>query len=455
MATINGTSASDVLTASSAGDELYGFEGDDILIGGSGGDLLDGGEGSDEMAGGEGDDVYIVDSDLDLVVELDGEGTDEVRTSASWYLLPDHVENLTGTLLDYQQLNGNALDNVITGSAGWNNIDADSGDDTIVHSAGGDFASGGDGWDVYVLPGVAADYEFFSDEWGVQILDLATSECTYLLGVEELAFAGDNSSVTIDALFNRYGTAGADTLAGNSSGNFIWGYEGDDSLDGGGGADRLDGGAGADTMTGGSGDDIYHVDDSGDLVVEAADEGWDVVWVSLASYTLPDHVEMLWSMTSVSSVFTANAGGSWIGAGEGDDVLLGAAGGDILWGELGDDILDGGAGADTLTGGAGADVFAFADGDSGTGALADWICDFVTGEDQIDLSAIDADVGTNGDQAFVFIGGGAFTGTAGELRLDTDGFDSWIEGDVDGDSLADFAIMLAGAPSLLSTDILL
>jgi hypothetical protein len=47
---------------------------------------------------------------------------------------------------------------------------------------------------------------------------------------------------------------------------------------------------------------------------------------------------------------------------------------------------------------------------------------------------------TTGNQAFSWIGGGAFSGTAGELRTFASGGYAWIEGDTNGDGSADFAI---------------
>jgi hypothetical protein len=51
---------------------------------------------------------------------------------------------------------------------------------------------------------------------------------------------------------------------------------------------------------------------------------------------------------------------------------------------------------------------------------------------------------TSGNQAFIFIGGGAFSGTAGELRLSADGSGNFVaSGDVNGDGIADFKILFA------------
>ena len=64
------------------------------------------------------------------------------------------------------------------------------------------------------------------------------------------------------------------------------------------------------------------------------------------------------------------------------------------------------------------------------------------------MSRIDADTNVAGDQAFRFVGGGAFTGngTGGELRSTTDAAGrSVVEGDVNGDGVADFTLFVMDA----------
>ena len=124
----------------------------------------------------------------------------------------------------------------------------------------------------------------------------------------------------------------------------------------------------------------------------------------------------------------------------------------------GADLLFGAAGRDTLTGGAGADLFAFAGGDFGgtTAATADSILDFSKAQgDKIELSLVDARTATAGDQAFSWIGTGAFSGVAGQLRYAQSGGDTLVYGDTNGDRVADFAIHLEGLVSLAATDFVL
>ncbi|MCP1468680.1 Ca2+-binding RTX toxin-like protein [Sphingobium sp. OAS761] len=166
------------------------------------------------------------------------------------------------------------------------------------------------------------------------------------------------------------GTAGADTLIADDSGQVLLGLGGDDTLTGGDGDDSLHGGDGADRMAGGIGDDSYYVDD-GDIVTERPGEGTDTVYAVYGG-TLSDNVENL--------VFLGGEVSPGPGSGRGnasDNVLdaslaepipfprqapviylYGEGGNDTLIGsDRNLDVLDGGTGADIMMGGAGADTY--------------------------------------------------------------------------------------------------
>jgi Ca2+-binding RTX toxin-like protein len=136
------------------------------------------------------------------------------------------------------------------------------------------------------------------------------------------------------------------------------------------------------------------------------------------------------------------------------DQIGGLNGSDTIDGGGNADILAGGLGQDFLTGGAGADFFTFeAVNDSATGASRDRILDFDQGSDTVTLSAIDAIAGGAGDM-FVFIGELGFNvGEAGRLRYFHNGQGNTIvQGEVNGDGIADFSIQINGMVNLASAD---
>ena len=143
-----GNALNNVLTGTESANTLSGGAGADTLNGLGGDDTLDGGSGNDTLVGGLGNDRYIVDSSGDVVVELAGEGTDTVVSSAD-YVLGANVENLTlsGSA---RSGTGNGLDNVITGNAGSNMLFGGLGNDRLVGGDGRDIMSGGDGADTFV-----------------------------------------------------------------------------------------------------------------------------------------------------------------------------------------------------------------------------------------------------------------------------------------------------------------
>ena len=247
------------------------------------------------------------------------------------------------------------------------------------------------------------------------------------------------------------GTANADTLTGTAGADILKGLAGNDILDG---------GAGADSMYGGAGNDTYIVDNVGDKVIETANNGTDLVKASV-SFTLGSYVENLLLTGTAAINGTGNALANTITGNAGDNILKGMAGNDTIDGGAGNDKIYGGAGIDTMTGGTGNDTFYFANGDTGkTTTTADTIVDFTKG-DKIDLSAIDAltstsGYGASGNQAFTWIGTNQFHNhTGGELRYEIHGNDTYIYGNVNGDTTADLVIHLTGAHTLSATDFVL
>jgi serralysin len=168
---------------------------------------------------------------------------------------------------------------------------------------------------------------------------------------------------------------------------------------------------------------------------------------------------------------TSSADGYLFGLG-GNDTINGLAGNDKLFGGANNDVLNGGAGIDTIFGGTGRDimtggterdVFDFNSiyETSKLSTTRDIIKDFTHLVDDIDLSTIDASTKTAGNQAFKFLTTAKFTKHAGELiavKVNPAGTASdvtLVEGDVNGDGLADFHIQLTGLKTITSADFIL
>jgi Ca2+-binding RTX toxin-like protein len=220
------------------------------------------------------------------------------------------------------------------------------------------------------------------------------------------------------------GTAGADSINGLQGSDTLQGLAGDDTLIGGNGSDTLDGGVYNDRLNGGNGSDTLLGGDGDDTLNSG--EG--------------------------SDTLKGGEGSDKLRGGDGDDTLQGGKGRDTLQGGKGDDSLTGGAGKDVFTGGSGADHFIFTPGDFPVGTPFDTITDFNHSQgDKIVLSAIDA-IDGGADNAFSFIGSGSFSGVAGQLHYVVGTGRVTVEGDTNGDSVADFSITVLGVSSLVAGD---
>ena len=369
---LTGTTGDDVINALAGNDTITGLGGADTIDGGAGNDLLDGGAGADTLLGGLGDDTYVIDDAGDVVTENLNEGIDTVQSGLN-YTLGANVENLTLTGRSSLTGTGNALNNSLTGNSGDNVLDG---------GAGGDMLVGGTGNDSYIVDNVG---DVITEQIN-EGTDTVQSSVSYTLSanVENLILTGPG---------NLTGT-------GNTLDNALTGTSGDNTLDGQGGADTLIGGLGNDTyvvdnvgdvvteqlnegtdtvqasisyalgtnvenltltgsaaingtgnaldnvltgnsasntLTGGAGNDTYVVS-TGDMVIEAANQGLDQV-LSDSTWTLGANLENL-TLTGTAAI---NGTGNSLN--------------NILTGNSASNVLNGGVGADTLLGGQGNDIY--------------------------------------------------------------------------------------------------
>ncbi|MFT8245742.1 hypothetical protein [Roseomonas sp. BN140053] len=252
-------------------------------------------------------------------------------------------------------LDGGAGNDTLLGGSGNDVLLGGAGNDLLSGELGADAAAGGLGNDTYVVDNGG---DTVSEEGGDGI-DTVRASVSFTLagGVEQLVLLGTEA-------LDGTGNALANSLTGNEAGNALQGRDGNDTLVGLGGSDLLDGGTGADLMIGGLGDDHYVVDNSADVVREAAGGGTDRVYAT-ADFVLRAEVEELVQLGTASIRADGNALNNTLSGNTGNNRLRGYAGDDVVQGGDGDDRLEGGAGDDTLSGGEGNDRL-----EGGTGADA-------------------------------------------------------------------------------------
>ncbi len=393
MAIIKGTSAAEILNGSEGRDKIIGYGGDDTIYGNGGGDVIDGGNGNDTMLGGAGNDKYWVRDAGDLVFET-------TTTSSS--------------------VDAGGIDKVLS----YISFSIDGG-------AGRQF-------------------------------------------IEHIALQG---SANIDAT----GNALANKLIGNIGDNVLSGGAGADYLKGVAGNDTLDGGTGADKMLGGSGNDTYIVDNVGDQVFEtkgaykATDAGGTDIVMSSVSYSIASNIngrQHIENMTltgsaninatgnDLANVLTGNAGANVLSGLDGNDTIDGGGGNDTIIGGKGKDSMSGGLGNDVFKFASALDTWAWSDFAGATASTAEVITDFTAG-DKIDLSGVDAisspsGHNVSGDQSFVFIGTNNFHKHTGrEIRYEIYNGNTYVYGNINGDTTSDFSLKLEGVHNLTSSDFIL
>ncbi|NRR34416.1 hypothetical protein HSX11_30025, partial [Oxalobacteraceae bacterium] len=338
------------ITGNELNNELSGNALANTLAGGAGNDTLDGGLGIDKLEGGIGNDVYRVDVATDVVVELDGGGSDSVESSAVSYVLSLNVENLSYSGALAFSGTGNASDNTITGNVGNDALNGLAGNDALLGAAGNDKLDGGSGDDT--LLGGAGNDSLLGGEGddtldagtGVDLVDggLGNDTLNVLGNFEDYTRSRPNLSDTV--LFNAatgesITLRNIETVVFNGIAKSITEMQinvvsiGNDSLVGTSGADTLNGGLGVDTVSGLAGNDDYTVNVAGDTIIEESGAGTDsvsVAFTAAGTYLLSANIEN----ASVASTAPAGVG---ISGNELNNVLTGNGVANTLLGGGGDD----------------------------------------------------------------------------------------------------------------------
>ena len=396
MARIIGTNGNDSLVGTSSADSIEGLAGNDTLVGlGS----------SDTLLGGAGDDRYVVGTGDVL---SDSGGIDTVESSVSWTLGAD-FENLIFTGTGVTSGTGNDSDNLMIGNSAGNWMRGRGGDDTLI---------GGGGNDTFNMRH-GADGTYGNDSLdggsGIDTLDFgatATTAVVLNLGAGTATGGGNGGAgnATLVSIENANGSAFNDVMTGSSAANFLFGYNGNDTIDGVEGIDRLEGGLGndhyvfsaapgagnADTVVGfvsgtdkivlagldlGS-DGNFGTNDSRFAFNSAQDADDRVIYNTANGQLFYDadgngagNALLIATLSGAPTLSAADivaqdstsSGGRVINGTDGNDTLDGTPGDDHIDGRGGNDSIHGHEGADSLVGGFGNDTllahsFSFSDG---------------------------------------------------------------------------------------------
>jgi Ca2+-binding RTX toxin-like protein len=352
------------------------------------------------LTGRGGDDRYVVGAG-DKIVELAGGGTDTVFSSTISLNLASYaqVENV--------HIIGTKAGLNATGNAGANTLSGEG-------NATANILTGLNGDDFYIVGKLDTVKETATGGNDT----VASSTISINLG---LAAYANVENVQLDGALalSATGTAKANVLNGQNN-------------------------SAANVLTGLAGDDTYFVG-TGDKIIETATGGKDTVVSSTISLDmrLINYANVEQAVLQGTSALNLTGNGA-------SNLLQGNAGNNIIWGGASNDTLIGNAGKDTF-------VFKTVADSSTTNATRDVITDFEHLVDKIDVSGIDANGAGAGNTPFSFLAnkGAAFTGVAGQLHYAANGANTLVEGDTNGDHIADFQLLLVGTKTLTAADFIL
>lgn len=342
--TLGGTIAFTRLATGSGNDTVITVPGGSVRVDlGLGNDLLIADDTAGNFTGGQGIDfISYRDSSSGVQVDL------MTNATSGGYAANDTIaefENIDGSQIGDDRLNGTNGSNVISGWGGNDIVFDRGGNDTVDLEDGNDAIFSGGGRDRYI-GGAGIDtlsYYYATSGVTVDILSNTTSG----------TWAGDD---TISGFERIYGSSvGSDVLRGTDGDNIIRGYggndivfarNGNDMVDLGDGNDTVVVGLGSDTLVGGNGIDNlnYYYSSSGvriDLLLNTASAG----------YAAGD------AISGFERVYGSNTGNDTLRGSNDDNFIRGYGGSDIVFDRGGNDIVQLGDGNDTVISGGGVDSY--------------------------------------------------------------------------------------------------
>jgi Ca2+-binding RTX toxin-like protein len=308
-------------------------------------DILLDSAGIDTLAGGIGNDLYYGTNTGDVVIEAAGAGFDTVAANADYTLPASNTVEVLNML-------GPGL--VGTGSDGPEILISSFGANTLIGLGGDDLYFVRDTGDVVIeapnggndIVGAFVDYTL-PENHNIELLSMLGSGLTGTgssgadtlhsnggpntlvgLGGEDHYYVNNTADVVIEAANGGYDTVLATVdyaLPANVEAMYMFGS----GLTGTGSnnSDSLISSGGPNTLVGLGGDDLYYANNAADVVIEAANAGYDTV-VATVNYTLPANVE---AMYMVGSGLTGTGSGN-------ADSLFSSGGPNTLIGLGGDDL---------------------------------------------------------------------------------------------------------------------
>jgi Ca2+-binding RTX toxin-like protein len=277
--------------------------GNDRLSSSSGNDILEGGEGDDILNGGSGI------TEASYVSANAG-----VRVNLAVHHYQDTLGAGVDTLSNIDNLTGSAFADILKGDVGSNVLTGNGGDDRLFGSDGNDTLTGGSGYD-RMYGGMGDDIFYVNDTMDFAY-ELAGEGVDTVIASASVRLRDNVENLTlVDTAYIGKGNALDNVIIAHDLGAKLYGFDGNDDLEGGAGQDFLNGGTGSDIVRGGGARDIVTGGDGNDVFVFADGEfGGLSTWTAdrISDFASGDKIDL--SGVDANTVLAGDQAFGFIGA---------------------------------------------------------------------------------------------------------------------------------------------
>ena len=339
---------------------LVGSNGANNLIGGAGADTIDGAGGADTIAAGAGNDTV---SYRGTEGSIDGgTGTNtlllQVGATVDLSATADQTLSDTTTTTNFQAVDAHLLTTgvSITGTTSGDTVIGGDGADTIHGAGGADSISTGQGADAIDYWGSEASIDGGN---GSDTLVMKAAYTVNLANVDQTS--GDTATVSNMENIDASALSTGVWVTGSAGANTITGGAGDDVINGGGGTDVIDGGAGNDTIAywgsevsiaGGAGNNTLNMGAAATIDLANATDQTSGDTTTITGFSNVNATGLGFSIsitgTSGANSLVGGAVNDTIDGGGGIDSIDGGAGNDYVYEYGTETAIDGNTGVDTL-----------------------------------------------------------------------------------------------------------